>query len=185
MREIVKKVVEYLIERGFHVKFLREDLVTASQGKLKVNVWFSDKDYLEWYDPLNVIDEFQLQDSNALVIVAPRAYSIADEVLHSIERARYWYDLFINVKVYSVDTAVLDKALEEAVNSILTNFVDLSANVVLTEDLCPRCKSTMYVMYINTFFSRILKCQVIEKVYRCPNCSLKIHRLEDRYRCLR
>ncbi len=185
MRDIIRRVVSYLSERGFHIDFLREDLVRAEQGQLKVSTWFSEKDYLDWYDPLNLIDEFQLNDCNALIIVAPRAYTIADEVLHSIERARYWYDLFINVKVYSVDITVLDKALEEAVNSILTNFTDLAANVVFVEGVCPRCRGTLYVTYTNTFFSRILRCQVLEKVYRCPNCGLKIHRLEDRYRCSR
>ncbi|NPA24114.1 MAG: hypothetical protein GXO23_07460 [Crenarchaeota archaeon] len=173
---IVEKTVRYLFERGFIIHRLRRDLIKAEQRSLKVSVWFSEKDYLDWYDPLNLIDEFQLNDVQALIIVAPRAYSIADEVLHSLDRARYWYDLFIDVKIYSVDIAMLEKCLEESVNSLMTTFIDLVINIVEDGGRCPRCLSNMYVLYIGKFHSNILKSKVIEKIYRCPNCGLRIHR---------
>ncbi|NPA70190.1 MAG: hypothetical protein GXO26_05215 [Crenarchaeota archaeon] len=185
---LIEKTIRYLFERGFTIIRLRRDLVKAVHRSLRVSVWFSDKDYLDWYDPLNLIDEFQLNDVQSLIIVAPRAYSIADEVLHSLDRARYWYDLFIDVKIYSVDIAMLDKALEEAVNSLLTTFIDLAMNIVEDGGRCPRCLSNMYVLYLWKFNSKILKDKVIEKVYRCPNCGLRIHRtmkIEDYLESLR
>ncbi|NPB01203.1 MAG: hypothetical protein GXO10_07485 [Crenarchaeota archaeon] len=173
---LIEKVIKYLFERGFTIIRLRKDLVKAVQKTLRISVWFSEKDYLDWYDPLNLIDEFQLGDVQSLIIIAPRAYSIADEVLHSLDRARYWYDLFIDVKIYSVDIAILDKSLEEAVNNIITTFIDLAMNIVKDGGRCPRCLSNMYVLYLWKFNSKILKDKVIEKVYRCPNCGLRIHR---------
>ncbi len=176
-QNIVDKAIRYLFERGFIILRLRSDLIKAVQRSLKISIWFSEKDYLDWYDPLNLIDEFQLEDVQALIIVAPRAYSIADEVLHSLDRARYWYDLFIDVKIYGVDVAMFDKCLEESINSIVTLFIDLATNVVENGGQCPRCLSNMYVLYLGKFHSKILKDKVIEKVYRCPNCGLRIHRM--------
>ncbi len=178
---ILKRVIAYLNERGFEVYRIRDDLLRARQNKLSISVWFSDKDYLEWYDPLNIIDEFQLTEVNALIIIAPRAYTIADEVLHSLDRARYWYDLFINVKVYSVEITLIDKNLEEVINNVLTSFIDLASNIILRGCRCPRCLSDMYTMYMNKFYSRILRDVALEYIYRCANCSLKIHRLERVY----
>ncbi len=180
MQEIVDKVTRYLSQRGFSIERVRPDLVKASQRKLRVSTWFSDKDYLEWFDPLTLIDEFSLHDSNALIIVAPRAYSVADEVLSSLERAKYWYDVYIDVRVYSIDTCMLNKALEEAVNSILTSFIDLTYNVVEVEGRCPRCRDYLYLLYVNKFKSLVTNEQVLEKIYRCITCGLKIHRIDRR-----
>jgi len=182
MQEIIIRVAQYLSARGFEIEHVRPDLLKASQRKLRVSTWFSDKDYLEWFDPLTLIDEFSLHDSRALIIVAPRAYSIADEVLSSIERAKYWYDLYVDVRIYSVDVSMLNKALEEAVNSILTAFIDLAYNVVKVEGSCPRCRDNLYLLYINKFRSLITDQIVIEKIYRCVSCGLKIHRMDSRAR---
>ena len=178
IQDVINKVINYLIERGFNIEKVRENLLNARQNRLTVGVWFSEKDYLDWYDPLNIIDELQLTNVNAIIIIAPRAYTIADEVLHSIDRARYWYDIFIDTKVYSVEISLIDKNLEESINNILTTYIDLVSNVVARGCRCPRCLSNMYIMYMNKFYSRILKCRVVEYIYRCSNCSLKIHRLE-------
>ncbi len=182
MQEIVDKVTHYLFQRGFSIERVRPDLIKASQRKLRVSTWFSERDYLEWFDPMTLIDEFALHDSNALIIVAPRAYSVADEVLSSLERAKYWYDMYIDVRVYSVDVAMLNKALEEAINSILTTFIDLTYNVVKVEGKCPRCRDNLYLLYMNKFKSLATSEQVFEKIYRCVTCGLKIHRIDKRLR---
>jgi len=177
-RKLRNYVTLTLLDRGFEVENIREDLIKAFQKDLKVNVWISYKDYLEWFDPLTIIEMFDLMNVDAFIVIAYRASFLADEILHSLDRARYWYDIFIDVKVYSVDISILEKAFEEVINNILTTFIEKVSNVYKIEGICPSCLNNLILLYTWEFNSKILEGKVIEKIYKCDSCRIKIHRLE-------
>ncbi|OYT27044.1 MAG: hypothetical protein B6V02_00540 [Thermoprotei archaeon ex4572_64] len=171
-------VKQLLVERDFEITNVSEEFIEASYADFKIKIWFPKVDYLDWYDPLLLIEAMGLDQIDALVIVSYRPYYLADEIARSLSKAKYWYGVDVSVGVYAIDESLIEKQLEEALGLAFIRFIDKVSNIDTCNGVCPQCFNSLRLRYIHKHVSRSLGCQVIETILICYSCGVKIHRVE-------
>ena len=175
---IIDRVIDVLRNRGFRIRIVRDDSVKADLNRLRTKVWIIPGDYFPWWsNPLDMIEELELNDINALFIVSERPYVISDYVVNNLSRARYWFNKELNIKVYAINIDRLEEDLEDGINLAITNFYREASNVVLRGDDCPSCGSPMTLMYSSRYYSRRWRTWVNEYVEVCEKCKVISHKL--------
>ena len=175
---IIDRVIDVLRNRGFRIRIVRDDSVKADLNRLRAKVWIIPGDYFPWWsNPLDMIEELELNDINALFIVSERPYVISDYVVNNLSRARYWFNKELNIKVYAINIDRLEEDLEDGINLAITNFYREASNVVLRGDDCPSCGSPMTLMYSSRYYSRRWRTWVNEYVEVCEKCKVISHKL--------
>ncbi|MFP3484903.1 MAG: hypothetical protein RXO23_02885 [Vulcanisaeta sp.] len=178
---IIEKIIEELRRRGFRIRAVRDDSIKADLNRLRVKVWIAPNNYLPWWlNPLDMVEELELHDIDALFVVSERPYIISDYVLNNVSRVRYLFNKELNIKVYSINTNRLEEDLEDALNLALTNYYDKVKNVSLMGSPCPSCGSPMRLVYSSRYFSYRWRSWVNEYVEVCERCRVYIHRIELR-----
>ena len=175
---IIDRVIDVLRNRGFRIRIVRDDSVKADLNRLRAKVWIIPGDYFPWWsNPLDMIEELELNDINALFIVSERPYVISDYVVNNLSRARYWFNKELNIRVYAINIDRLEEDLEDGINLAITNFYREASNVVLRGDDCPSCGSPMTLMYSSRYYSRRWRTWVNEYVEVCEKCKVISHKL--------
>ncbi len=176
---IINKVIEVLRNRGgFRIRVVRDDSIKADLNRLRAKVWVVPGDYFPWWsNPLDMIEELDLNDINALFVVSERPYVISDYIVNNLSRARYWFNKELNIKVYAINIDRLEEDLEDGINLAITNFYREVSNVMLRGNACPSCGSPMALMYSSRYYSRRWRTWVNEYVEVCEKCKVISHRL--------
>ncbi|GAB6948254.1 hypothetical protein JCM16161A_23840 [Vulcanisaeta sp. JCM 16161] len=175
---IIDRVIEVLRNRGFRIRIIHDDSVKADLNRLRAKVWVVPGDYFPWWsNPLDMIEELELNDINALFVVSERPYVISDYIVNNLSRARYWFNKELNIKVYTINIDRLEEDLEDGINLAITNFYREASNVVLMGDACPSCGSPMTLVYSSRYYSRRWRTWVNEYVEVCDKCRVISHRL--------
>lgn len=173
-----ERIIKELTDRGFKIKNLEGNLIRALLNRLLIEVYLvPNTQFPIWLNPLDMIEELRLDDVDALVIVSERPYTISDYILENINKARYWFNRNLNIKVYAVNLDRLEEDLEETVNLIIMNFYDKVSNVNLLGSPCPSCGNPMRIMYISRFNSVKWRAWINETVEVCERCKVLVHRL--------
>lgn len=176
--KVVDRIAEVLRSRGFRVRIIRDDSVKASLNGLRVKVWVVPGDYLPWWsNPLDAIEELELDNVHALFIVSDRPYVISDYIVNNLSRARYWFNKELNIRVYAINIERLEEDLEDGINLAITSFYREASNVMLRGSDCPSCGSPMTLVYSSRYYSRRWRTWVSEYVEVCEKCSVISHRL--------
>ncbi|WP_069807766.1 hypothetical protein [Vulcanisaeta thermophila] len=173
------RVIRGLVGRGFVIDSVENHLIRARLGKLLIEVFLVPGiEFPIWFNPLDMINELKLDDVRALIVVSERPYTITDHILDNINKARYWFNRNINLKVYAVNSEKLEEDLEDAVNLIVTNFHDDVSNTDSLGSKCPSCGNPMRVRYTFRYNSVRWRSWVNETVEVCDRCNVIIHRLQ-------
>ncbi|MGC8543407.1 MAG: hypothetical protein ACP5NQ_05660 [Vulcanisaeta sp.] len=176
--KIIDKIIDEFRNRGFKIIIIRDDSIKARLNRLKVKVWLVPDDYFPWWsNPLDMVEELELTDVNALFVVSERPYVISDYIVNNISRARYWFNKELNVRVYSVNIDRLEEDLEDGINIALTNHYREVSNVSLMGMACPNCGSPMVTVYSSRYFSRRWGSWVNEYIEVCEKCNIISHKL--------
>ncbi|ADY00919.1 hypothetical protein VMUT_0708 [Vulcanisaeta moutnovskia 768-28] len=176
--KIINKIIEEFRNRGFRIKVIHDDSIKADLNKLRVRVWITPSDYFPWWSNLlDMVDELELNDINALFVVSERPYVISDYVVNNLSRIRYWFNKELNIKVYAINIDRLEEDLEDGINLVITNFYREASNVALMGSTCPNCGLPMTIMYSSRYYSRRWRTWVNEYVEVCERCKVVSHKL--------
>ena len=175
---VIDRIVEALGSRGFRVRIVRDDSVKAELNGLRIKVWVVPGNHFPWWsNPLDMIEELELGDINALFIVSERPYVISDYITSNLSRARYWFNKELNMRVYAINIDRLEDDLEDGINLAITQFYREASNVMLRGSTCPSCGSPMNLVYSSRYYSRRWRTWVNEYVEVCEKCRVIAHKL--------
>jgi hypothetical protein len=175
---IIERVIEELRKRGFRIRIIRDNAIRADLNRFRVKVWIVPNDYFPWWsNPLDMVEELELNDVDAIFIVSERPYVISDYIVNNMSKIRYWFNKELNVKVYSINVDRLEEDLEDGINLAITNNYSKVSNVLLRGDTCPSCGLPMKLVYSSRYLSHRWKSWVNEYVEVCERCNIISHKL--------
>ncbi|WP_054843975.1 hypothetical protein [Vulcanisaeta souniana] len=176
---VIDRIIEELRNRGFRIRVVRDDSIKADLNRLTVKVWLASGDYFPWWsNPLDMVNDLELNDVNALFVISERPYVVSDYIVNNLSRINYWFNKEVNVKVYSVNIDRLEEDLEDGINLVIANHYRETSNVTLKGNPCPNCGLPMTITYTSRYFShRWGGSWVNEYVEVCEKCKIVSHRL--------
>ncbi|WP_054853349.1 hypothetical protein [Vulcanisaeta distributa] len=179
---IIDRIIEEFRNRGFRIRIVRDDSIKADLNRLRAKAWVIPGSYFPWWsNPLDMIEELELSDVNALFVISERPYVISDYIVNNLSKARYWFNKELNIKVYAINIDRLEEDLEDGINLAITNFYEEVSNVMLRGSTCPSCGSPMTLMYSSRYYSHRWKTWVNEYVEVCERCKIISHKLTISY----
>lgn len=174
--DVRSKVEQLLRERGFDVS-LNGELILAKLNSLNIAVWVTDRDYVTFENPLDFLNEMGFSKVDGVFVIAYRAFYLADEISKAMEQAKAWYGVKISTRVYAVSLFSLEEQFEEALNMLITTYIDKVAKDIEADGACPKCGAKLSVKFRHRHYSYRFKADAVEEVLICSNCLLKIHRI--------